>query len=51
MTLLLFEPSLCTLYDLQTKYSITDFYDLLEIVEVQKAFKEEARKQQEANNN
>lgn len=49
MTLLLFEPQLCTLHELQTKYSLTDFYDLLEIVDVQRELKEEARKNQDNN--
>ncbi|QDP60438.1 MAG: hypothetical protein GOVbin1096_66 [Prokaryotic dsDNA virus sp.] len=52
MTLLLFEPKLCTLHELQTIYSIKDFYDMLEIIDVQRAFQEEARiRQQQENNN
>jgi len=47
MTLLTFQPQLCTLHELQTVYSLTDFYDLLEIVDVQIELKEEARKKQE----
>lgn len=47
MTLLLFQPSLCTLHELQTTYSVEDFYDMLEIVDVQRALQEEARKQQD----
>jgi len=47
MTLLLFEPSLCSLHELQNTYSLTDFYDMLEIVDVQRALMSESRKQQE----
>jgi hypothetical protein len=51
MSLLLFEPTLCTLQELQDTYSLKDFHDLLEIVDVQRAFKEEAQKQREKENN
>lgn len=51
MSLLLFEPRLCTLHELQTIYSLKDFYDFIEIVDVQTELKEEARKQRELNQN
>ena len=46
MSLLLFEPRLCTLHELQTLYSLKDFYDMLEIVDVQRASKDESRRLQ-----
>jgi hypothetical protein len=46
MTLLLFEPRLCSLYELQNTYSLTDFYDMLEIVDVQRAITDESRRLQ-----
>jgi len=50
MSLLLFEPKLCTLHELQTVYSITDFYNMLEIVDVQKTMQDESRRLQELEN-
>jgi len=50
MTLLLFEPKLCSLYELQNTYSLTDFYDLLEIVDVQRTIKVENNRLQELEN-
>jgi len=47
MNLLLFEPKLCSLYELQTVYSLEDFYDMLEIVDVRRELQEEHRKEQE----
>jgi len=46
MTLLLFEPRLCSLHELQNTYSLTDFYDMLEIVDVQRAIADESRRLQ-----
>jgi len=47
MTLLLFEPKLCSLHELQNTYSLTDFYDMLEIVDVQRTLQDESRRLQE----
>jgi len=51
MSLLLFEPKLCTLHELQTIYSLTDFYDMLEIADVQRASKAESQRLQELDKN
>jgi len=51
MSLLLFEPKLCSLHELQHTYSLTDMYDLLEIVEVQRAMKDESYRLQELEKN
>jgi len=45
MNLLLFEPKLCSLYELQTIYSLKDFYDMLEIVDVRRELQEEHRRE------
>lgn len=37
----------CTLYDLQTRYTVRDMYDLLEIQEVQMFLDEQAQKKAE----
>lgn len=45
MRLLTHEPRLCTLAELKDVYNIDDFYDLLEMVEVQESLKEIAANQ------
>lgn len=41
MRLLMHEPRLCTLHELQTIYSLEDMYFMLEMIDVQEALKEE----------
>ena len=48
LTVLTFEPRLCTLHELQTVYSLDDLYDFLEIIEVHSALKEEGIRKAEA---
>ena len=48
MRVLTFEPRLCTKYELQTLYTLDDFYDFIEIIEAQETLKEEAHKAQQA---
>lgn len=50
MTVLLFEPRLCTKYELETVYSLDDLYDFLEIIEVKSALEDEAREQARKDN-
>lgn len=45
MKLLTYEPRLCTLAELKDTYTLDDFYDLLEMVEVQETLKEIASNQ------
>lgn len=45
MRVLLFEPRLCTKHELDTIYSLEDFYDFLEIIEAKQAIEEEMMKQ------
>lgn len=42
--MLLFEPRLCTKIELDTVYSLDDFYDFMEIIEVRSALDEESRR-------
>lgn len=45
MKLLTYEPRLCTLAELKDTYTLDDFHDLLEMVEVQETLKEIASNQ------
>ncbi len=47
MRLLFHEPRLCTLHELQTVYSLKDFYDMLEMIDAQYTIQEEAEKKRE----
>lgn len=44
MRLLMHEPRLCTLHELQTIYSVEDMYFMLEMIDVQDTLKEEQKK-------
>jgi hypothetical protein len=48
MRVLTFEPRLCTKHELETLYTLDDFYDFIEIIEAQETLKEEAHKAQQA---
>lgn len=45
MKLLTYEPRLCTLHELKEVYTLDDFHDLLEMIEVQETLKEIASNQ------
>jgi hypothetical protein len=47
MSVIMFEPRLCTLIELQTVYSLKDLYDFLEIIEVQAAISDDRIKRAE----
>lgn len=47
MRVLTFEPRLCTKHELQTLYTLDDFYDFIEIIDAQETLKEEANKAQQ----
>lgn len=47
MRVLTFEPRLCTKHELQTIYTLDDFYDFIEIIDAQETLKEEATKAQQ----
>lgn len=38
----MFKPQLCTMYELQTEYSVEDLYDFLEMIDVKNALDKEA---------
>lgn len=44
MKVLMFEPRLCTLDELQTIYSLSDFYNFVEMIDVSTALKKELEK-------
>lgn len=41
MRVLMHEPRLCTLHELQTIYSLEDFYLFLEMIDVQETMRDE----------
>ncbi len=47
LTILSSELKLASLHDLQTKYSVSDAYDLLEIIDVQQTLVSEEQKKNE----
>lgn len=48
MRVLMYEPRLCTLHELQTVYSLEDFYFFLEMIDAQETLKEEQIKKSKA---
>ena len=44
LNLLSAEEKLCSYYELQTVYSVPDFYDMLEMLDVNTALREDSRR-------
>jgi hypothetical protein len=47
MTVLLFEPQLCTKHELDSIYDLEDLYDFLEIIEAKNSIEEEIQKKEQ----
>ena len=45
MRVLMYEPKLCTLHELNEVYTLDEFYDFVEMIEVQETLKEIASNQ------
>lgn len=51
LRLLMHEPKLCTMHELQTVYTLDDFYNFLEMIDAQETLRDEADKKRQADRN
>lgn len=50
MRLLMHESKLCVLWELKEKYTLDDFYDMLEFIDVQDALRDDSMRNVSENN-